>query len=301
MAIHSTRGFHRGTPIDLMKEFTLCESLASLNSPSIKVLSNPKPYGALIGDFLIDRRMLKPGSTIIELGGGYGSLMRGLLDVHGEIIRKVFMVDLSPMLLRKQRERLKNFPGKVSFIRADIHDIMGAIKEADLFIINEVIGDLDTLTGLDPDDLPKETSDLINTYQLDIPPDQRFTLNTGAISLVEAICSQGISAFITEHSSDPIIPENMPFLAKGLSIDSYPREIPLSGHSEYTIRFSHLLDVARSFGRKTATGPLIDLLGITQTPALRFIFLNRACATEEQEIMYEFLDHVREYRWLTIE
>jgi hypothetical protein len=301
MAMHSTRDFHRGTLIDLMKEFTLCESLANLESPSMKVLSKPKPYGALIGDFLISRRMLEAGSTIIELGGGYGSLMRGLLDAHGKLIRKAFMVDLSPMLLRKQKERLKCFTGKVSFIRADIHEIMGAIKGVDLLIINEVIGDLDTLTGLDPDDLPEKAGDFINTYRLDIPSDQRFTLNSGALSLVEAICSKAIPAFITEHASDPIIPEDMPFLAEGLAIDSYPREIPLSGHSEYTIRFSHLIRVARSFGRKTATGPLIGLLGIPAAPSLRFIFLNRVCATEEQEIAYEYLDHVREYRWMTIE
>jgi hypothetical protein len=33
---------------------------------------------------------------------------------------------------------------------------------------------------------------------------------------------------------------------------------------------------------------------------LRFIFTSRACSTEKQEIIFEFLDHVREYRWLAI-
>jgi hypothetical protein len=33
----------------------------------------------------------------------------------------------------------------------------------------------------------------------------------------------------------------------------------------------------------------------------RFIFNARASATDEQALILEFLDHVREYRWLTIE
>jgi hypothetical protein len=301
MGTNTTRGFHRKILIDLMKEFTICESLASLESPYMKTLSKPKAYGALIGDFLIQRGMLKPGSTIVELGGGYGSLMRGLLDAHGYLIRKAFMVDLSMMLLRKQREKLKGYHDRVTFIQADIHELLRAMRGADLVIMNEVVGDLDTLTDLDPKDLPGEASRLINTYQLELPPDQAFSLNTGAISLVEAVCSQGIPTFITEHSCDPLIPEHMPFLTKGLMIDSFPREIPLWGHSEYTIRFSHLMKVARSFGRNTSTGPLIDLIGIKDSPALRFIFVSGASATEEQEITYEFLDHVREYRWLSIE
>jgi hypothetical protein len=300
MGINSTRGFHRETSIDLLKEFTICESLASLTSPYTKLLQEPKAYGAIIGDFLINNKMLNPGATIMEIGGGYGSLMHGLLSTHGRLIKKVYMVDLCGMLLKKQGTKLQGFTDKVSFIQGDIHELMYAVRGADLVIVNEVIGDLDTMIGINPKGLCHQAHDLISKYRLDFPSDQSFSLNLGAIRLVEAICSMGIPAFISEHSCDPIIPENMPFLAQGLDLDSFPRKINLSGHMEYSIRFSHLIQVARSCGKEIMTGPIIDLVGIKDSPSLRFIFLSNACSTDEQAITYEFLDHIREYRWLTI-
>ncbi len=301
MGINSTRGFHRVTTIDLLREFTICESLGSLKSPYIKAFSLEKAYGELLGDFLVKMGLLEPCSVVLEMGGGYGSLMHGLLtSPHGRLIQKAFMMDLSTMLLKKQRERLEAFHDKVSFIQADIHELKGAKGRLDLIIINEVIGDLDTATGLDPYDLPEEVSQLITHYGLEIPLQGHFNLNIGALRLLEIICKLGVPAFISEHSCDPIIPCDMPYLTKGLALDSFPREIQLYAHSEYTIRFSHLIKVARSFGRTIATGSLLDLLGIKDAAALRFIFTSHACSTEKQEIILEFLDHVREYRWLAI-
>jgi hypothetical protein len=301
MGINSTRGFHRSTPIDLLKELTICESLGSLKSPYIKAFNLDKAYGELLGDFLVKTSLLEPCSVVLEMGGGYGSLMHGLLSSpHGRLIQKAFMMDLSAMLLKKQRERLEEFHEKVSFIQADIHEIKGAKGRLDLIIINEVIGDLDTATGLDPHHLPEEVLQLITAYGLEIPLEGPFNFNIGALRILETICRLGVPVFISEHSCDPIIPGEMPYLMEGLALDSFPREIPLYAHSEYTIRFSHLIKVARSFGRTIATGSLLDLLGIKDAAALRFIFTIHACSTEKQEIILEFLDHVREYRWLTI-
>jgi hypothetical protein len=301
MGINSTRGFHRANPIDLLREFTICESLCTRNSPYIKAFNLTKAYGELLGDFLVDMGLLEPYSVVLEMGGGYGSLMHGLLtSPHGRLIQKAFMMDLSTMLLKKQRERLEEFHDKVSFIKADIHDLKGAKGRLDLILINEVIGDLDTATGLDPNNLPEDVSQLITNYKLEIPLQGPFNLNIGALRLLETICRLGVPAFISEHSCDPIIPGTMPYLTEGLVLDSFPREIPLYAHSEYTIRFSHLIRVARAFGRTISTGPLLDLLGIKDATALRFIFTSHACSTEKQEIILEFLDHVREYRWLTI-
>lgn len=300
MGINSTRGFHRATPIDLLKELTICESLGSLKSPYIKAFNLEEAYGELLGDFLVKMGLLEPCSVVLEMGGGYGSLMHGLLTSHGRLIQKAFMMDLSSMLLKKQRERLKAFHDKVSFIQADIHEFKGAKGRLDLIIINEVIGDLDTATDLDPYNLPEDVSQLMRAYGLEIPLQGPFNFNIGALRLLETICRLGVPAFVSEHSCDPIIPGTMPYLTEGLALDSFPREIPLYAHREYTIRFSHLIKVARSFGRTIATGSLLDLLGINDATALRFIFTSHACSTEKQEIILEFLDHVREYRWLTI-
>lgn len=300
MGTNSTRGFHREIPIDLMKELTICESLASQTSPYVKALGFSKSYGAMLGDFLVGAGLLKPRSTLLEVGGGYGSLMEELISSHGHLIHKAFMMDLSPLLLKKQRQRLKGHSEKVSFIQADIHELPGFKDSLDLLLVNEVIGDLDVATCLDPQGLPDEASSLIDAYGLETPRNEPFNLNIGAIRMVETICRLGVPAFISEHSSDPIIPDAMPYLAQGLSLDSFPREIRLHAHSEYTIRFSHLIKVAQALGRTAQTGPLIDMLGGEKLPCWRFIFSSHACSSEKQELIYEFLDHVREYRWLTI-
>jgi hypothetical protein len=110
----------------------------------------------------------------------------------------------------------------------------------------------------------------------------------------------GIPAFLSEHSCDPIIPDDLSFLGQDLALDSFPREIRLHKHSEYTIRFSHLEKVARALGREVRTGALLDLVPLRKTADLRMIFTMRACSTERYEILYELLDHIREYRWMVV-
>ena len=60
MGINSTRGFHRATPIDLLNELTICESMGSLKSPYIKTFNLNKAYGELLGDFLVKMGLLGP-------------------------------------------------------------------------------------------------------------------------------------------------------------------------------------------------------------------------------------------------
>jgi len=296
----TTYHYHRHGSIDLMKEYTICESLADTTRPSMIALERPLGYGALVGEFLENKGLLRRGALIVEVGGGYGSLMAGLLTAYADSIRGVIMIDISKKLLLRQRERLSPWAGKVRYLHADIHSMISSIRGVDLIILNEVIGDLDVMTHLRASDLPEDISALIRHYHLDIPDHTPFHLNVGAIALVDAICKQQIPAFISEHASDPLVPENVSYLESGLEVDSYPREIHLSGHNEYTIRFSHLIRVASVLGRTTSTGALLDLVSIRKTPEMRFIFTAKACSTPRQEIILEFLDHIREYRWLVI-
>lgn len=299
-SMNTTKDYHVRTPIDLMQEFTICESFAELASPYMVCLEHPRPYGALIGDHLSRLGMLNRGARIMEVGGGYGSLMHGLLTAYADHIARVFMVDLSRSLLERQKRRLNAWAERLAFIRGDIHELIDAVAGIDLLIMNEVIGDLDTWTDLDPGALPPEVARLVETYGLEIPAQRPFNFNIGAVLLVEALCRTGIPVFLSEHSCDPLFPEDMDYLATGLSLDGFPREIRLGGHSEFTIRFSHLLAVAQAFGRHTCSGALLDLVGVKRTPGMRFIFQSRACAHENQEIIFELLDHIREYRWLMI-
>ena len=126
---------------------------------------------------------------------------------------------------------------------------------------------------------------LVARFGLAVPREGPFHVNIGAIRLVEAICRKSAPAFLSEHSSDPIIPREMPFLAKGLEATGWPREIRLTAHSEYTIRFSHLEQVARAFGRKVETGSLLEWVGYANAEKARFVFNARACSTDEQALI----------------
>ena len=300
-SLHDTRYYHLHHPIDLMTEFTVCESLGSAGSPYLRVLGIEKTYGAILGDRLREKGILPQGCRLCEIGGGYGSLMKGLLEAHGDLVERVVMLDLSRVLLGRQQRALDPWKDRVSYVLGDALEVLPAISGMDLFLINEMIGDLPVWTELHPGRLPREVAALINRYGLDIPEDGIFHFNIGAIRLVEAICRNGIPAFLAEHASDPIIPREMPFLVRGLATGGWPREIRLTAHSEYTIRFSHLEQVARAWGRKVETGSLLEFIGYTNVEKARFIFNARACSTDEQALVFEFLDHVREYRWLIIQ
>jgi hypothetical protein len=300
-SLHDTRHYHLHHPVDLMTEFTICESLGNPGSPYLRALGIVKTYGAILGDRLREKGVLRQGCRLCEIGGGYGSLMRGLLEAHGDLVERVVMLDLSRVLLGRQQRALDPWKDRVSCVLGDALEVLPAICGADLFLINEMIGDLPVWTELDPKRLPPEAAALIDRYRLGIPQGGLFHFNIGAIRLVEAICRKGLPAFLSEHCCDPIIPRDMPFLVKGLATSGWPREIRLTAHSEYTIRFSHLEQVARAWGRKVETGSLLEFIGYANVEKARFIFNARACSTDEQALVFEFLDHVREYRWLVIQ
>jgi hypothetical protein len=300
-SLHDTRHYHLHHPVDLMTEFTICESLGNPGSPYLRALGIVKTYGAILGDRLREKGILRQGCRLCEIGGGYGSLMRGLLEAHGDLVERVVMLDLSRVLLGRQQRALNPWKDRVSCVLGDALEVLPAISAVDLFLINEMIGDLPVWTELDPKRLPPEAAALIDRYRLSIPQDGLFHFNIGAIRLVEAICRKGLPAFLSEHCCDPVIPRDMPFLVKDLATSGWPREIRLTAHSEYTIRFSHLEQVARAWGRKVETGSLLEFIGYANVEKARFIFNARACSTDEQALLFEFLDHVREYRWLIIQ
>jgi hypothetical protein len=299
--IRDTRDYHRHHPVDLMTEWTVCETFGSIDSPFMPYLDKPKSYGAIIGDGLQKKGLLRSGLRVCEIGGGYGTLMRGLLEAHEEQVGHVVMLDLSRSLLEKQKKTLARWKDKITYLEGDVTERMPDLSGCDVVILNEMIGDLDTWTDLDPEKLPGEVLSYVNRYGLEIPCGETFNFNLGAVSLVQEICRTGIPAFISEHSSDPIIPGDMGYLAKGLIPDGYPREIKLHGHSEFTIRFSHLVRVAEAMGRKTLTGSMIDLLGLKRLGKMEAVFRSRIFPSEEQEMIFELLDHIREYRWLIIQ
>ncbi|MCK9229105.1 MAG: class I SAM-dependent methyltransferase [Syntrophales bacterium] len=298
--ISTTEDFYSHGLVDLMTEYTICESLGSIDSPYMAALEEPRTFGASLGRMLADQGVLRAGMRVCEVGGGYGSLMRGLLESRGDTFSHVTMLDLSRQLLERQRRVLFRWREKVSFVNGNIQSLLPGLSGIDLFIMNEVAGDLKTWINLDPKNLPEEAARFVDRYGLDIPSEGFFHFNMGVLLVVEELCRKGRPAFLSEHSSDPLIPHDMDYLGRDLERNGYPREIRLRGHSEYTVRFSHVADVARGLGRKVVTGSLADLVGLAPSPRLRAVFLGRMTASDENAVLYELLDHIREYRWLLI-
>ena len=165
-SIHDTRHYHLHHPVDLMTEFTVCESLGSPSSPYLRALGMASTYGAILGDRLREKGLLRKGSRICEIGGGYGSLMRGLLEAHGELVERVVMVDLSRALIGRQRRALNPWKDRMGYVLGDALEVLPAISGVDFFLVNEMIGDLPVWTNLDAGHLPREVSDVIDHYRL---------------------------------------------------------------------------------------------------------------------------------------
>ncbi len=94
---HSTRDYHLKDLQTLGWELTVCNSLHPENSPCRGILRRSASYGKLLHDFLDRIRPMKEVGRILEVGGGYGWLMRDFLSLQPEL--RAVMLDLSPFLL----------------------------------------------------------------------------------------------------------------------------------------------------------------------------------------------------------
>src|SRR5512139_4296843 len=132
-SLYDTPHYHLHHPIDLMTEFTVCESLGNPGSPYLRALGMTRTYGAILGDRLREKGLLRQGCRLCEIGGGYGSLMRGLMEVHGGLVERVAMVDLSRALLGRQRRALNPWGDRVIFVLGDALEVLPAVSGVDLF------------------------------------------------------------------------------------------------------------------------------------------------------------------------
>jgi len=144
--LNLTSDYYTGAYPSLLWEMTICQSLGDGTGAFAKALEKPAAYGNLIADYLQQSTSLpRKCSEIIEIGGGYGTLMAALLEVLTP--QQITMVDISPTLLQKQQERLAQSP--ITFQCEDIFAWLPTLKRpVDLLILNEIIGDFPTITGL---------------------------------------------------------------------------------------------------------------------------------------------------------
>ncbi len=331
--LNLTCDYYTGDHPSLLWEMTICQSLGDGDGSFAKALTEPAAYGTLVGRFLLESTNIVPGcGETIEIGGGYGTLMAALNKVLQP--RQIEMVDISPTLLEKQRQRLAGLP--ISFHCSDIFTWLPNLdsKPVDLLILNEIIGDFPTITGLSskslenqlrkrsqlpetckpcPSPEPESLSDdellfeaarLTKTYNLDLNElPETFNLNYGALLFIERLAQTRVArTFITEHGCDTTLPYPFSlFSAIQPTADRNPRRIKLKDHDEYNIRFDHLEQIARALNFKVTRFHLMDLLKVRFDDEINYLLTSQKPVHEEQEIFLEFYEHVAEYQGILLE
>ncbi|MGB4270750.1 MAG: class I SAM-dependent methyltransferase [Spirochaetota bacterium] len=298
--INDTRTYHKEQITTLGWELTVCNMVYPENSPCREVIKKNASYGMLLYEFLSSYIDMKRVKTILEAGGGYGFLMKDFLENCPHV--HCTMVDISPAMLSEQK---KNIEGNVSFIHSDFLELDNALlANIDLIICNEIVGDFITVCDITDEILEsseldeiKECKRFINMYNLVIKANP-FNFNLGALLAVEKMCKAGTKyIYISEHSCES---ESQGNFRECVPVQPTfnPYEIRLFGHSEYTIRFSHLEAVAKKWGYTVHRGVYNDIFGCRMTPKLQFILNSTANAKDEYEILRQFIGDMFTYEYI---
>jgi Fe-S-cluster containining protein len=105
--------------------------------------------------------------------------------------------------------------------------------------------------------------------------------------------------FMSEHSCEATVPE--PYRSYiHVPAGGNPQRISLRGHDEYTVKFSHLESVARTFSYRTIRGPLADVIPFDFNDRLRFILASRSVEKDEYEMIRHFVGDLYQYEFLLL-
>ncbi|MBN2706840.1 MAG: SAM-dependent methyltransferase [Deltaproteobacteria bacterium] len=328
-SLNLTSSYYTGDHPSLLWEMTVCQSLGDGDGAFAETLQRPQAYGRRLAEFLLERDLPANCGKLVEVGGGYGTLMAALLEVICP--QSVTMVDISPRLLALQQQRLS--PYQAEFHCQDIFTWLEDHRHAsaELIILNEVIGDLPSITEiskktlqsllmrsdlkrradsgrldqLDETQLLLECARLITAYGLDLAElPECFNFNYGALLVLEMLARTNIKrALITEHGCDTVLP--YPFsLYSAISppvSNRNPRRIRLKDHDEYSIRFDHLEKTAQGLNFTVQRFHLFELLQMRFDDEIHDLLQGRRPTSEKQEIFLEFYEHAAEYQGLYLE
>jgi SAM-dependent methyltransferase len=257
---HSTRDYHINGLRHLGWELTVCNALFREDTSCRRVLRRDASYGKLLYAFL-DRLMpMEQVRRVLEVGGGYGHLMRDFLALRPDI--EAVMLDLSPVLLEEQRRNLAGF--RVEYVQSDFFDVDASfLRRFDLAVFNENLGDFPVMLNLDGSlfEAPKEVGgtsrrilDFFIRYGFDRPTHEPFHCNLGAMEAVEMLCLAGVPyIFLSEHSCEAKVPEPHASYVRIHSAGN-PERIALYGHDEYTVAFTPLAKIATRLGYDALRG-----------------------------------------------
>lgn len=306
--INSTKAYHTGRLNTLGWELTVCNALYPAQTPLRKILTRNDSFGRLLYDYLSKFMPMENIKKVMEIGGGYGCLMKDFLDRDNTL--KPLMLDVSPFLLQKQKETLSQY--NVSYREEDFLETDPSIPAGfDLAILNENLGDFPTLINLGQDifQLPpskmidphlKGVIDLFERYGFDKPKRETFNLNIGAIQAIEKLCASGIRyIYLGEHSCEASVPEALRSVVRIKSAGD-PEKISLMGHDEYSINISHLERVARTLNYTSVRGSFADFIHVDFTEELRFIMASQGRLSDEGEIICQFVEDLYKYEYLIL-
>lgn len=306
--LNSTKDYHVKQMNTLGWELTVCNALYPENTPIRKILSRNDSFGHLLYDYLSGYIPMENIQTVIEIGGGYGCLMKDFIDRNGAF--KPTMLDISPFLLKKQSETLSGYNAR--FIEEDFLETSPAFLSGfDLAIMNENLGDFPTLVDVSKallQPFSQKTADtqiervinLFERYGFALPEKEPFNVNIGAINAVEKLCVSGIPyIYLGEHSCEAKSPEALkPFIR--LQSSGNPERIPLKGHDEYTIKFSYIERIAQVLGYEAVRGCFIDFLNVDFTEDLRLMLSTQGRFSDEAEIICQFVEDLFKYEYLIL-
>ncbi len=305
--VNSTKAYHVNQLNSLGWELTVCNALYPENTPLRKLLRNNNSYGRLLYDYLNNLLPMEKMKRVVEIGGGYGYLMKDFLDSND--VLEPCMLDISPYLMEKQKETLKDH--RVSYRLEDFLETAPAfLKGFDLAIMNENLGDFPTLINLSrkifqlpPDAIDpslKKVLSFFERYALDRPTEETFHFNAGALEALEKLCASGIPwIFLSEHSCEATVPEQLrPFIR--IQSAGNPERISLMGHDEYSIKFSYLEKIANKFGYSCIRGSFINFVQVEMTEELKYIMISYGRNKDEDEIIYHFVEDLYKYEYLIL-
>lgn len=305
--LNSTNDYHVNQLNSLGWELTVCNALYPEKTPIRKMLAMDDSFGHLLYGYVSQFVPLEGIRNVIEIGGGYGFLMKDFLDKNRSL--RAHMIDLSPFLLGRQKEILREF--NVSFKEEDFLETDPVMLAGfDLAIMNENLGDFPTLVNLGRDIFArlKERNDpelrrairIFERYGLERLGGEAFNLNIGALEAVEKLCASGVPyIYLGEHSCEASTPEALrPFM--GIESTGNPERISLKGHDEYTIRFSYLQQIAHAYNYTSIRGPFADFIAVPMTDELRLILASGGRYSDEAEMICHFVEDLYKYEYLIL-
>jgi len=302
--LNTTDDYHVNALKSLGWELTVTNALHPENSSCRLVLKHNASFGMHLFGFLEKIIPLKHLKTVLEVGGGLGYVMKDFLTLAPDL--QATMLDISPVLLQKQKEALTGFP--VNFREMDfLKTVTSDLRSFDLAILNENLGDFPTLV-FEQDRPNQNTPDTIRAVNRIMDYEEEFSLeftpteniNIGALEAVDKLCGAGIPyIYLSEHSCEASL-HNPFYPHQNFTASGTPEKISLQGHAEFTVKFSYLEKIAKAFHYKVFRGQYIDILPIVSSEKVQTALRSATPLNDEQEIIQQFHHDLYKYEYLVL-